>query len=202
MAGRRQTGRRIRRAVSLNGVSPREVRQPKPADVQPYGRVRRFVQYQVSWKRKEWGMKSVRFGSYQQAYDKVMVMTSPEPWKHWGTASQRNRNADDYWCCAGGRFNDCSCGGWTVREEAEERRKQYPPLEWIRISRRVVTQSDWEQVDQFEVPPDLSPSQKVAANLIANPPPGFVAGLGDPIGIIHGVWSDDGADGPEDGLPF
>jgi hypothetical protein len=140
------------RAIALEGVP---VVMPTPAVRGPArvpGAVSRY-EYLVTWQRDGWEPRSKRFASKKRAYDRVGIMTSDQPWRHWGSRFDRARSGDDQVCCMN---QECSCGGATLAEDAATRREKFPPLLWIRVERRLVTRYAWEPVDDAEIPADLS----------------------------------------------
>jgi hypothetical protein len=156
---------RPRRALALDGVitvSPEP--QPRPSDRFDGIKPIRRVEYLVEWAREcesEEGfyVKEKRFGSRARAYDRVGLMTSDEPWRYFGSKSDRARNGDDFVCCGGGKtYEPCSCEGKTLAEDSKERREKFGRLLWVRVSKRVVTRTAWEPVDQVTMPEPKHPT--------------------------------------------
>jgi hypothetical protein len=131
-----------RRALSVGAAIP--VAQPprrpeKPTGINPVT----TIEYRLVWQREGLEPKEKKFSNKKRAYDRAMVMTSNEPWKYFGSPSDRLRLGDEYFCCADPNAI-CKCGGRTLREDAIYRRAHMPPLVWLRVDRRVVTRSKWE----------------------------------------------------------
>lgn len=110
-------------------------------------RTRTRWQYSVVSQREGNRPKRKTVGSLKRAHDLVGVMTSPEPWRFFGTESERERQATDYVCCAGTRYDECSCGGRTLAQDTEDARKNLPRLEWVRIEMRSVTTTYWAELE-------------------------------------------------------
>ena len=104
---------------------------------------RTVTEWRVSWERgpDEHGIifrKSARFGSLKAALRRVMLM-GPEPWLAFG------KLPDAWHCCPGTRFDECACGGLTVRQASDKRRETLPPLRGEPvITKRTVTRGPWE----------------------------------------------------------
>lgn len=95
------------------------------------------TQYRVAWKREGWE-KAKRKGvaSLAAAERLIGLLTSDEPWRF--LRDFRDKGPDDYFCCPGGTYYECSCGGTTVREWCEEKRKDLPPVVKVWIESRQV----------------------------------------------------------------
>lgn len=92
-------------------------------------------EYRIVWKRE--GLKEKRkvYKLLVRA-KRHMLLLGPEPWKAFG------RDPEELFCCRGG-YDQCGCGGLTVREKFMEDRKNLPPIEFIRLERREVTTTPW-----------------------------------------------------------
>jgi hypothetical protein len=92
-------------------------------------------------------VKDKRLGSLAAVKRRIGILTSPEPWRFFGDAETRAKGPDSYVCCAGTRYNECGCGGMTMREDTEQRRKNLPPIESIRVASRQVTRTPWVEIE-------------------------------------------------------
>ena len=108
---------------------------------QPTQRTR--TQYCVVSKREGNNVKRKTFFLLKLVMDRVGILTSPEPWRFYGPESDREREATEYACCAGTRYDECNCGGLTLAEETAEKRKTLPPIEWVRVEQRTITTTPW-----------------------------------------------------------
>jgi hypothetical protein len=90
-------------------------------------------EHRVVYKREGTRRKEKRFVRLATAQKLVHLLTSDEPWTAYG------RSADAMACCHGW---ECGCEGLTVKQESDAARANYPPLEYVRIERRMVC--DWE----------------------------------------------------------
>ena len=93
-------------------------------------------QYRVIWKREGNRSKHRLFAGLPSAERYVGILTSPEPWKF--LRDTKDKSPDDLWCCEGGPYSQCACGGMTVRQWCDERRDGLPRIEYCRIERRDV----------------------------------------------------------------
>jgi hypothetical protein len=91
------------------------------------------LEYQVEWKRVDRRPKSKVFKT-RAGYARFLLLLGPEPWKYF----RKDPNARV--CCSGW---ECNCMGVTVAEECEHKREGMPPIEWVRIKQRRV--SNWKQ---------------------------------------------------------
>lgn len=66
---------------------------------------------------------------------KFLQLLGPEPWKVYAPIED---DGDGLVCCSG---QYCGCGGQTWREQADAKRKEYTPLQWVRVESRLRT---WE----------------------------------------------------------
>lgn len=98
------------------------------------GRAMTFTQFRLTWKREGNKPKHKKYRSMKPVNRMLTLLTSAEPW----TAT--DENPDDYACCSG---YGCGCGGETVRERMLKRREGLPPIEFIRVTKRTVTQTQW-----------------------------------------------------------
>lgn len=98
---------------------------------------------------REGGQRSVKtFGSLKAVLDRVGMLTSPEPWRFFGSESERQREGTEYVCCAGTRYDECGCGGLTLAEDTVQRRKDLPPIVSVTVQKRQVTRTPWELHDE------------------------------------------------------
>jgi len=90
-------------------------------------------EYRVVWKRN--GLKEKR-KRYQNKYraEHFIKILGPEPWTAYGV------NPDESMCCDGSM---CGCGGETYREHWLGKRKDMPPIEYVRLELREVQRGDW-----------------------------------------------------------
>lgn len=106
--------------------------------------MRTVIEYRVSWQRGPdehdcYIRKSATFGSLKGALRRVLLL-GPEPWLAFG------KLPNEMDCCTG---QECACGGLTVRQASDERRKNLPPLVGSPvITRRTVTRGAWEPVSE------------------------------------------------------
>jgi hypothetical protein len=112
------------------------------------------TQYSVVSQRTGNAVKRKTVGSLKAAKDRVGIMTSDEPWRFYGTDSEREREGTEYACCAGTRYDECACGGLTLAEQAKATREPLPPLEWVRIEQRTITTTKWQEVPASGVSPE------------------------------------------------
>lgn len=63
-------------------------------------------------------------------------LLGPEPWTAYGV------DPDEFACCSG---IECGCGGLTNRQSSDEKRKGMPPVKWILLEMRQVTEGPWEE---------------------------------------------------------
>lgn len=94
-------------------------------------------QFRVRWKRVGLKEKRKLYWS-ERAAQRLVVFLGPEPWKALG------KNPDDRMCCDG---HECGCDGQTWRENLLGNRGAMPPLEYMMIETRKVTQSNWMSKD-------------------------------------------------------
>ena len=123
---------------------------------------RTVVEWRVTWQRDSWAQKSKTFFSEAKARDKVGVLTSDEPWKFFGSSTDRERTGDDMvYCYELSRE-------MSLRDECARRRGKYPPIVSVRIDRREVTRTPWEMVDSAVParPADFSAAVSAAANIL------------------------------------
>lgn len=73
----------------------------------------------------------------EAATRKFLQLLGPTPW----LAYAPEADADDFMCCSGTRYDECGCGGVTHAEHAATKRKEYTPLQWVRVESRRRT---WE----------------------------------------------------------
>ena len=100
---------------------------------------RTVAEFRVSWTRGPDAeghtmRKSRTFGSMKTAQRRIDLL-GPEPWKAFG------REPGDFDCCSG---RECACGGLTVQQVSDDRRKTLPPIGEIKVTRRTVTRGPWE----------------------------------------------------------
>jgi len=95
-------------------------------------------EYRVVWKRDGCRRKEKRYVRRASA-EKFITLLGQEPWKAFGRAP------DDYFCCAGSKY-ECGCGGITVREDSDNRRERQPVIEYAYMETRTVVASDWQVI--------------------------------------------------------
>ena len=90
-------------------------------------------------------VKEKRYRTLRAVERRIGLLTSDEPWRFYGDKKTRDAEPNDYLCCGGG-YPDrpCGCGGETYAEHAAKERAQYPPLEWVKVEKRLVTTTAWE----------------------------------------------------------
>jgi len=93
-----------------------------------------------------------RYHSLKAVNDRIGRLTSPEPWRFYGSARERQRAGDELACCYG---RECGCDGLSLQEASDEKRKELPPIESIRVETRTVTRSKWTAVDIAVASPGL-----------------------------------------------
>lgn len=108
---------------------------------------RTVTEYRLLVQRTGNAVKDWRARSMKAVERRIGLLTSPEPWRFYGDRENRSKGPDDYFCCAGTYHNQCGCGGSTMRQEAELKRKDLPPIEWIRLERRQITTTPWESCE-------------------------------------------------------
>lgn len=81
------------------------------------------------------------FGS-MKAVEKRLILLGPEPWR-----AYTDKGPDELQCCPDGPYDECGCGGLTVRQASDERRKDLPPVTSIRVEQRTITTTAWEPVE-------------------------------------------------------
>ena len=79
------------------------------------------TELRVIWKREGNRPKSKRVMRMPTAQRWVGILTSPEPWKF--LKDTEGKAPDDYYCCDGGTYSECGCGGLTIREWCDGKRK-------------------------------------------------------------------------------
>jgi hypothetical protein len=95
------------------------------------------TEYRVVWRRE--GMdraKKKRVANLANAERLIGILTSSEPWRF--LRDTRDKGPDDLYCCSGTAYSECACGGLTVREWCDEKRKDLPPIEYVRVEQRSV----------------------------------------------------------------
>src|SRR3990167_10458649 len=102
---------------------------------------RTVTEYRVLIQRAGNAVKDWRARSLKAVERRIGLLTSPEPWRFYGDDETRRKYADDYVCCPGTQYDMCGCGGETMREATEHKRRDLPPIEWIRVSKRQVITS-------------------------------------------------------------
>lgn len=146
MAFRKKRTKKRDRGIALGGLSV--IAPPIPRRVQGSRVGAKSItrmEYLVTWQREGLTPKSKRFSNRKRAYDWIGIMASDQPWRYYGSASDRARSGGDYHCC-NGRYG-CSCSGMTVQEAADIRRAEFPSLLWWRVETRHVTRTAWDPVD-------------------------------------------------------
>lgn len=82
------------------------------------------------------------FPSREKAERYVRILTSKEPWREWAP----NKGPDDWACCPGTPYDECGCGGYTNAQVRDEKRKDLPPIAWVRIEQRTITATPFELI--------------------------------------------------------
>lgn len=118
---------------------------------------RTVTEYRLLIKRTGNAVKERRARSMKSIERHIGLLTSPEPWRFYGVGESSRKGPDDYVCCAGTYHDQCSCGGLTMREETEERRRNLPPIESIRVERRQITSTPWEPLESATKPDAVDP---------------------------------------------
>lgn len=108
---------------------------------------RTVTEYRLLIQRRGNNVKDFRARSLKAIEKRIGLLTSPEPWRFFNDASERAKDADDFVCCAGTRYDECGCGGQTMREQAEALRANLPPIESLRVERRQITSTPWESCE-------------------------------------------------------
>jgi hypothetical protein len=90
------------------------------------------TEYRVRWKREGRRAKRKIFQTRRGA-DRFVLLFGQAPWKAY------DKDPDESWCCRG---DECMCGGKTVRQESEERRREMPRLEFAVLEQRGV--QEWQ----------------------------------------------------------
>lgn len=111
---------------------------------------RTLTEYRVLTVRQGNAVKEKRYRSMKHVMKRINILTSDEPWRFYGDAWTREKGPDDYVCCAGTRYDECNCGGMTMREDTAERRKNLPPIESIRVEARTITTTPWVEVPEAQ----------------------------------------------------
>lgn len=110
-------------------------------------------QYRLTWSRAtnaESGfatpmVKTKNFASIKALERHVRIMTSDEPWREWKTEFE-GLLPEDYACCPGGPSHECGCGGYTNAEVRDEKRKDLPPILWIKQEVREITSTPFTEL--------------------------------------------------------
>jgi hypothetical protein len=135
------------RGIALSGIKADPPPVARRRRVGPSGGLKAVtrVEFLVSWQREGLAETSKRFGSKKRAMDRIGIMTSDEPWRHFGSVFERTRTADEL------TVKQLEKGGeyqiMTLREEADARRQGMPKLEWVAVERRYVTRTAWHRED-------------------------------------------------------
>jgi hypothetical protein len=116
-------------------------------------KARTTSQYRVTIRREGNQAKQVTRGT-AHGVRKLLLLLGPEPWR-----AYTDKGPDDPWCCGGW---ECGCGGKTVREESDERRKDIPPVVAVSVERRAVTRTPWERADEFTQEPVIDALGSIA----------------------------------------
>ena len=124
---------------------------------------RTVTEYRLLVQRTGNAVKDTRSRSLKAVERRVGILMSPEPWRFYGDRETRQKGPDDYFCCAGTYHDQCGCGGATMREETEARRKDLPAIEWIRLQKRQVVITSWEPCD-VPIPNPAIPCDYCAGN--------------------------------------
>jgi hypothetical protein len=101
-------------------------------------RQRKRTQYRMLIAREDCEVRERRYFSRAAVERRIQLMTSAEPWRVY-----RDCDGDEYACCDGSPWRECGCGGYTVREVAEAKRADLPPLVSVRVQTRQVITTTW-----------------------------------------------------------
>lgn len=113
---------------------------------------RTVTEYRVISTREGGVVSDKRYGSIGAVRDRIGRLTSPEPWRFYGCEADRQKAPDEYVCCAGTRYDECNCGGDTMKSKADSERAQYPPIVSIKVQKRSVTRTAWEDAETPDIP--------------------------------------------------
>ena len=95
------------------------------------------TEYLVTWKREGLKPKRKRYCSFAAAR-RLVLLLGPEPWLAYG------KGPGDDGCSHGYHGHEsepcCPAFGETMAQRSERERREMPPLEWIRLSDRDVSQ--------------------------------------------------------------
>jgi hypothetical protein len=114
-----------------------------------------YTEYRVLSSRVGNAVTVKTFRSARQVADRIGRLTSPEPWRFYGSESDRLRDGDALACCQGTYHDECACGGYTVAQKAALERERLPPIEWIRVETRTVTRHPWLDISAAFVEPTV-----------------------------------------------
>ena len=103
-------------------------------------------QFRLTWNRGE-TVCAKTFATRAKAERHIRILTADEPWREWAP----KKGPDDYVCCRDSVYSECGCGGLTCAQERDEKRKDLPPINWIRIEQRTITSTPFTDIDRITV---------------------------------------------------
>lgn len=109
-----------------------------------------IAEYKLSWKREGWDAWKSKIYRQKPAMERRKLMLT-DPRKALLEKHQRENydpmlTESDFTCCSGSM---CGCGGMTIGEwidECEERHKDLPTIEAMKLETRSVEIGKWETV--------------------------------------------------------
>lgn len=104
-------------------------------------KMRTVTEYRLLIQRTGNSRKDWRTRSLKSLANRIGLLTSPEPWRFYGSRDERERDGDELACCRG---EACGCGGLTVREQALAPRENLPQIESLYVEKRQITTTTWE----------------------------------------------------------
>jgi hypothetical protein len=110
-------------------------------------KTRTVTEYRLIITRAGNQVKDWRARSLKAVARRIGLLTHPEPWRFYADEYARAKGPDDYFCCAGTYHDQCGCGGTTMREETEAKRRDLPLIESIKMQTRRITYTAWESAD-------------------------------------------------------
>lgn len=108
---------------------------------------RTVTEYRVLSCRGEGWVTEKRLRSLKAVERRINILTADEPWRFFSDARVRLKGPDDLVCCPGRPQDECGCGGLTMAEDTAQKRKDLPPLQWIRVEARTITTTPWVNTD-------------------------------------------------------
>lgn len=110
--------------------------------------MRTIIEYRVISERDGCTPTVKKYRSVRGMQARLGRLTSPEPWRFWGSARDRQREGNSFYCCDG---YDCGCGGETLKQHCDAERKDLPPMKCISVDQRVMTTTAWSACDAVTV---------------------------------------------------